>query len=295
MIVQRGLKLPLLLAQLGPILLTLLLYDIVVTVAFTVGHVGWLGMDNLPLPLLGSAIALVVTLRNNLAYARWWEARTLWGAVVNESRNLVRGLVALLDDATLRGILARHQLAYAKALRCHLLRLPPWAEIAGDLPEPAMSRLRKAANVPAAIQREIATRLGACRSEGVLDTVSVAALNATLGALANAQGGLERIKNTPLPRQYNQFPLVFTRIYCLLIPLGLVRDMGYVTPLGSTLIGFMFLALDRIGRDLEDPFEGKVHDVPMQAIVRTIEIDLLQMVGEADVAAAIPVEDGVLR
>jgi putative membrane protein len=84
-------------------------------------------------------------------------------------------------------------------------------------------------------------------------------------------------------------------VFCVLLPLGIVHDLGYFTPFGSALLGFMFLALDRIGRDLEDPFEGTVHDVPMQAIARTIEIDLRQMVGASPTEGAIPIEDGVLR
>ena len=83
-------------------------------------------------------------------------------------------------------------------------------------------------------------------------------------------------------------------MYCLLLPIGLVQDLGYLTPVGSTVIGFMFLALDRIGRDLEDPFENTLHDVPTAAITRTIEIDLLQTIDDQDLPAPVKVEDGVL-
>ena len=76
--------------------------------------------------------------------------------------------------------------------------------------------------------------------------------------------------------------------------MGLVHDLGVVTPIGSTLIGFMFLALDRIGRDLEDPFEGTLHDIPMEAITRTIEIDLLQTMDEDDLPAPVAAKQGVL-
>ena len=116
----------------------------------------------------------------------------------------------------------------------------------------------------------------------------------TLSNLANAQGGLERIKKTPLPRQYNQFPQVFVGLYCLLLPIGLVSDLLYLTPIGSTVVGFMFLALDRSGRDLEDPFENTLHDVPMRAITRTIEIDLLQTIGCETILEPIKEHDGVL-
>ena len=75
----------------------------------------------------------------------------------------------------------------------------------------------------------------------------------------DAQGGAERIKNTPMPKQYDYFPQLFVQIYCMLLPLALVTSMGWFTPLGSTLVGFIFLAMDRIGRDLEDPFENTIY------------------------------------
>ncbi len=127
-----------------------------------------------------------------------------------------------------------------------------------------------------------------------MDTVSAAALDRTLCALFDAQGGLERIKNTPLPRQYSLLPLIFIRIYCLLLPLGVVANLGVATWLGSGLIGFMFLVLDEVGRDLEDPFENRVYDVPMAAITRTIEIDLLQAIGSAEIPEPIQPEAGIL-
>lgn len=295
MIVQRSLHLRRLMASVGWQLLALLFYDILVTYLFMVK--GWtrVGQDNLPLPLLGSAVALVVSLRNNAAYSRWWEGRTLWGQIVNESRSFVRGLIAMTGDVSLQVRLTKHQVAYTQALRSHLLRASPWPDIERLLPPETLARVKPAANVPLALQTDIADRLGIARKAGLVDTMSMAALNASLSAMANAQGGLERIKNTPLPRQYNQFPRVFTRIFCVLLPLGLVRDLGYFTPLGSALVGFMFLALDQVGVDLEDPFEGTLHDVPMRAITSAIEVDLHQMIGKISNPPVVKVQDGVLN
>jgi putative membrane protein len=72
------------------------------------------------------------------------------------------------------------------------------------------------------------------------------------------------------------------QIYCLLLPLALVINMGWYTPLGSTLVGFIFLALDKIGRDLEDPFDNTIYDVPLTSITTTIEVNLRQMLGETE-------------
>jgi len=295
MIVQRSLNLRRVLAVIGPPLLVLLVYDVAVTYLYMVEDWKRLGLDNLPLPLVGTAVALVVTLRNNAAYARWWEGRMLWGQIVNDSRSFVRGLITMTSDVGLQIRLTKHQVAYTQALRLHLLRLPPWDDLERLLPGETIDRVRGAANVPLALQTDIADRLGRARVAGHVDNIGLAALNVSLSALASAQGGLERIKNTPLARQYSQFPRIFVRVFCLLLPLGLVHDLGWFTPLGSALVGFMFLALDQVGIDLEDPFEGTLHDVPMQAITRAIEVDLHQMVGHLSDPPVVAVRKGVLN
>ena len=295
MIVQRRLHLQRLVVAVGPQLLLLLVYDVLVTYLYMVQDITRIGQDNLPLPLVGTAVALVVTLRNNAAYARWWEGRTLWGQIVNDSRNFVRGLISMTSDVALQVCLTRLQVAYTQALRLHLLRISPWDDIKRLLPSESLERVRGAANVPLALQTDIADRLGIARQAGLVDAIGMAALNVSLSSLASAQGGLERIKNTPLPRQYSQFPRIFVRVFCLVLPLGLVHDLGYFTPLGSALVGFMFLALDQVGTDLEDPFEGQLHDVPMQAITRAIEVDLHQMVGQRSNPPEVEVQDGVLN
>jgi putative membrane protein len=295
MIVQRSLNLRRVLAVIGPPLLVLLVYDVAVTYLYMVEDWKRLGLDNLPLPLVGTAVALVVTLRNNAAYARWWEGRMLWGQIVNDSRSFVRGLIAMTGDTALQIRLTKQQVAYTQALRMHLLRSPPWEDMRRLLPPETIGRVREAANVPLALQTDIADRLGRARAAGHLDAIGMAALHVSLSALASAQGGLERIKNTPLARQYSQFPRIFVRVFCLLLPLGMVHDLGWFTPLGSALVGFMFLALDQVGIDLEDPFEGRLHDVPMQAITRAIEVDLHQMIGHLSEPPAVEVERGVLN
>ena len=119
-------------------------------------------------------------------------------------------------------------------------------------------------------------------------------MDSTLNDLADLQGGSERIKNTPMPKQYAFFPQLFTKMYCLLLPLGLVLNMGWFTPLGSTLVGFIFIALDKIGRDLEDPFENTIYDIPLSAMSRTIEINLRQALGERSLPEMLQPVQGVL-
>ena len=293
MIVARRINPLRILRSVGLPLFGLLAYDLTVTLLYVYFHQRWVAVDNLPLALLGSALAIIVGLRNNTAYGRWWEARTLWGSAVNNSRSLARGALTFLPAQT-ASTLVRLQIAWAHALRGALLKRDVWADVAPFVPPESVARVRRATNLPTAIQAEMGRLLAVPAGDAVDASVRAAALDSTLTAIANAQGGLERIKNTPLPRQFEQFPRVFVLAYCLLLPIGLVTDLAIMTPIGSTVIGSAFYLLDQIGRDIEDPFANRIHDVAMGAITRTIEIDLRQMLGEADTPKPLEPVDGIL-
>jgi putative membrane protein len=302
-IVPRGRQLWKMLWYVGKPLLILVLYDLAVVVAYKVLHWDWVALPHIPLALYGSAIGIIVAFRNQSAYARWWEARTLWGALVNNSRSWARQVTTLmmpLSDSetgelkTVQRRLVYHQIAYMHALRQHLRGLEPWAELAPLLSEQELSELRDEKNIPLAIQQQMGVMLRECQLRGWIDMMHWRALDANLDDLVDAQGGAERIKNTPMPKQYDYFPQLFVQMYCMMLPLALVTDMGWYTPLGSTLVGFMFLALDKIGRDLEDPFENTIYDVPLTAITTTIEINLRQLLGEKELPQGQKPVHGVL-
>jgi putative membrane protein len=303
MIVPRARQLTAMLAYVGLPLLMLVLYDLAVVVAYKVMHWEWVALPHIPISLFGSAIGIIVAFRNQSAYARWWEARTLWGALVNNSRSWARQVTTVmmpLNDAEAGELkayqkrLVYHEIAYVIALRQHLRGLEPWEEIAPLLSEQEFSALRDQKNVPLAIQQQMGALLRDCQVRGWIDIAHWKALDGNLDDLVDAQGGAERIKVTPMPKQYDYFPQLFVQMYCLMLPLALVMSMGWFTPLGSTLVGFIFLALDKIGRDLEHPFENTVHDVPLTSITRTIEVNLRQLLGETVLPAPEKPVRGVL-
>jgi ion channel-forming bestrophin family protein len=287
------------LSYVGMPLLALLAYDVAVVVAYK-AHWDWVALPHIPLTLFGSAIGVILAFRNQSSYARWWEARTLWGSLVNKSRSWARQVTTLmlpLSDAeagevkVMQRRLVYHQIAYMNALRQHLRGLEPWKELAPLLSDQELSTLRDERNVPLAIQKQMSVLLRESKDRGWVDKAQWLAMDNSLDDLMHAQGGAERIKNTPMPRQYYHFPQMFVHVYCLLLPLALVVDMGWYTPLGSTLVGFMFLALNRIGRDLEDPFNNTIYDVPLTSITTTIEVNLRQLLGETALPSPLaPVE-----
>jgi putative membrane protein len=291
------------LVYVGRPLLLLVLYDLAIVVAYQVRHWNWVALPHIPLALFGSAIGIILGFRNQSAYARWWEARILWGSVVNNSRSWARQVLTSMlpsksgEDAELKETQRRMvylQIAYVHALRQHLRKLEPWADLAPFLDERELSSLRNEKNVPLAIQEMMGDLLRECLMRGWIDRMQWRAMDESLNDLADAQGGAERIKNTPMPKQYDYFPQLFVQIYCMLLPLALVANMGWFTPLGSTLVGFIFLALDKIGRDLEDPFENTIYDVPLTSITTTIEVNLRQLLGETELPPATMPVEGIL-
>lgn len=287
-------------------LLALVLYDCAVVFLFQVLGWKWLASPAIPLGLYGSAIGVVVGFRNNSAYGRWWEGRQLWGQIVNNSRSLARQVAVTLrakdpnnaDErqqlAAFRTDLVHYQVAYVHALRQHLRGLAPWEELERILPSEEVESLRGEKNIPLTLQARMGSMLRECQDNGWIDSIGWQAMDRNLDDLADAQGGAERIKNTPMPKQYDYFPQLFVQLYCLVLPLGMVQSLGWFTPLGSTIVGFMFLALDKIGRDLENPFDNKVFDVPLTSITRNIEINLRQLLGENELPAPEQPIHGVL-
>jgi putative membrane protein len=178
-------------------------------------------------------------------------------------------------------------------MRCQLRGEDPVGEIgrlAGDeLAARAATRRGPANAMLESISAAAADELEA----GRINPIQQSIVEQTLTDIANAQGGMERIKNTPLPNGFRFFPNFFTRVFCVLVPIALVENLGIATPVGSTLIGLVFLAVLSIGEDLTDPFANSVHDVPLTAMCRTIEIDLLQSLGRDAPPPLKPVE-GVL-
>lgn len=274
-------------------LLVLFIWDVIVTVTY---YLLPFKAPSLPLTLFGTVLALLIGFRDNSAYQRWWEGRVLWGAMINASRNLsreARNFLPVGEAHDLRRTIVLRQIAYVNALRCQLRRQPTDDQVLHYLSrgeaEPALSRT----NIANGLLDGTGRRIDDARRTGWIDTIQQSRMESTLVDIANAQGGMERLKNTPLPNQYRFFPTLFTHLFCILLPIGLVETLGFATPLGSTVAGLMFLAVLQIGDDLVDPFANTVHDVPLTAMCRTIEIDLLQSIGDEAPGPVTPVK-GVL-
>ncbi|MBD8473687.1 effector protein [Pseudomonas sp. CFBP 8770] len=260
----------------------LLLWDIAVTVDFMLFLNTKLSLPIMPLTLLGSALIVLISFRNSSAYNRWWEARTLWGLLVNASRSYARQVLTLIDDAgddvnPVKATLLRRHVAYVNCLAAHVRHIPCPPEVAAFISAEEFERRDSTNNFSNDLLTGSATLLAREYKAGRLDSIRLARLESTLVDISNCQGGMERIANTPLPYPYVYFPRLFITVFCLIVPIGLVDSLEWFTPLASTVVGFMLLAIERIGTDLQSPFKVSEHQIQMDSLCENIERNLQSM------------------
>ncbi|MFN3847942.1 MAG: bestrophin family protein [Spirosomataceae bacterium] len=261
--------------------------------------------------ILGSALAIFLAFRNNNAYNRWWEARTLWGGIINNSRIFARQIIANADNAVTiekstqqqvddyKKELIYRQIAFAHALRLHLRKQDSWQELKHLLSEEEYKILTQKVNKPNYLLQNQGVRIKEGMRAEILGAFDNISLEPTLAGFNNFQGSCERIKNTPLLRQYHFFTKLFLMVFMVILPFSLITDfnkMGVpvlMIPI-SILVSFVFGVMGKVGEVNEDPFENRITDIPMTSMCNTIERDLKEMLGESNLPAKLEAEKGFL-
>jgi putative membrane protein len=259
--------------------------------------------------ILGTALAIFLGFRNNSSYSRWWEARQLWGSIVNSSRVLARLIVTFADSHAhqpnyekerserFKKSLVYKQIAWAHALRLHLRRQDSWKDLQSFLSEEEFAELAQAQNKPNYLQVMMGRQVYKAMADGTLGGFDSFQMEGQLVSLANFQGGCERIKNTPMLTQYDFFTRVFILIFITLLPFSIVETFKglpiLVIPF-TVLIAFVFVTINKVGVVNENPFENKIQDVPMTSICNTIERDLRETLNERDLPAQTEPKEGYL-
>lgn len=125
-------------------------------------------------------------------------------------------------------------------------------------------------------------KLGTCRDKNLLSDFLIQSIDEHITSMAVVQASCERIKNTPLPFAYRLLVQRTVYLYCIILPFGLVDSQGLATPLFSAIEAYTFFGLDALSEELEKPFGLSFNDLPLHAMTRSVEISLLEMMGEED-------------
>jgi putative membrane protein len=248
-------------------------------------------LTTVPFLLIGLALAIFLGFRNSAAYERYWEGRRLWGELVHRART-ARPPGAEPDAARRAGDRDRpRRSAHPPDPSRHRLR-PRAARAAARDRGRCCGEALAAAGRRRGVRRGAARHrvrprpdggdLGGCIRSGVLDPRLGAEIDQTLTAMSAVAAGCERIRSTPIPFVYTLLLHRTATLYCFLLPFGLVDTIGVMTPLVVVLIAYTFFGLDAVGDEIEDPFGIAPHHLPLDALCRTIEIDLLAALGETE-------------
>ncbi len=270
--------------ELLPMILTICVYSGVVAWYFS----GYLHMDkndhlkNLSImhSMLTFVISMLLVFRTNSAYDRWWEGRKLWGALVNNSRNLSLKLNSILPagDTENRSFFSVMIPNYSFALKNHLRNSFHPNELQHH-PQFNHHDLKPDNHQPNFLARVIYNRIHELNRQGVISNEHLIYLNAELVSFTDICGACERIKNTPIPFSYGIFLKKFIFFFVMTLPFTMVFSLGYYC---IPVVAFIFYALtsmELIAEEIEDPFGHDENDLPTESISKNIRKAVLEIFG----------------
>jgi putative membrane protein len=290
-----------------------------------------------PISVIGIAVAFYIGFKNAQSYDRFWEGRKIWGGIVNYSRTWAIQVISFVrtgnqeEDRNWHNQMIHRHIGWINALRVQLRQPRSWSLKENASVERMFDRhgernpscneaynyinkrefvdLRQRVNPATHLVKNQAQDITTLKEKGIIDGFQEDQLHSILEEFYNLQGKAERIKNTPFPRQYGFFSRVFTWIFILLLPFGLLdvfEDDAVISAEDPTnlyiflmipfsvLISWIFITMEKVGDNSEDPFEGRINDVPMTALCRTIEIDMRDMLDEEGLPEPVKPKDNIL-
>ena len=240
--------------------------------AFTHGRVFGekIPLSPAPFTLFGLTLAIFLAFRNNASYARYTEARLLWGGLLISSRILVSQILSYLPQQIR---VADHLVAFAYVLKHQLRGTDPDADLARCLGPEQAAELRGKQYLGAAILGDIRTLLAAGP-----DAVRWM-MDAQVNELQKCLGGCERIASTPIPFAYSVLLHRTVYAYCALLPFALVDSTEFFTPLLCVFISYTLIALEAIANEVAEPFSLAPNALALDTMTRTIERSVLELCG----------------
>ena len=213
------------------------------------------------------------------SYDRFWEARKLWGGLLIVNRSITRLLLSAVPKHPLTAEAADLLCAFAYALKAQLRREDDCQHLQRLIAPGLLDEVQAARFAPAIILRRLGELVQQLQREGCLNEWQWQALDRKLDTMSEILGGCERIDTTPIPDTWRVLLNRTVTIYSLLLPMGLVSSIGWLTPPIAVFIAYTYLALEVIGEELEEPFGREGNDLPLAALCHTIESAVREMQG----------------
>ena len=235
-----------------------------------------------PHEIAGALLGLLLVFRTNAGYDRWWEARKLWGGIVNQTRNLALiGLAQGPNDESWREQFIRWTAAFAWAAKTHLRGESAAPELILLLGEQEAARVHRAEHMALCVALQIDQLLRqACHKEKGMDGFAYLQAQRERASLVDHLGGCERIRSTPLAKVYSVTIRRFILVYLATLPFALLHkfEKEWMVPLVTLVIAHPVLVIDQLGIELQQPFAlGSINHLPLDAICSNLEKNLLSL------------------
>lgn len=273
----RGTILPKVLPPLGVVML----------ISAIVGGIEFIDLYRFPeiplvgFTLIGVVLSIFLGFKNSACYDRWWEARKLWGMLIANARHFDRDCRILPQGRRERVI--QHVIVFANVLRDRLRHQtvsPDVLQQTSGMSQHALTQLYQQANAPQYTLSLIQWELMQALKDGEISDIIYTQMNNHVTELSLVQTGCDRIATTPLPFAYSVLLNRTVYFFCFMLPFSLGSVLGLVTPLLVGILAYTFLGLDALSSEIEEPFGTQSNDLPLDAMVRTIEIELLGTLGK---------------
>lgn len=244
----------------------------------------WIQIPTVPaigFTIFGVILSICTGFRNNACYDRWWEGRKLWGALIANARHIVRDSHVLSNEQ--REHLIHQVLIFSNLLRDRLRQqtVEPTKFLEhAYLNNSSLNYLNEHINAPQFVLENIQKDLVKALKDGEISDIIYSTLTRHIVELGNIQAGCDRIAGTPLPYSYSVLLHRAVYCFCFILPFSLEAALGIWTPLIVGLIAYMFLGLDALSAQIEEPFGLQENDLPLDSIVRLIERESLSSLGQ---------------
>jgi putative membrane protein len=255
------------------------LFSLAVTAVDLSANLPDVSIEITPFEVAGGVLSLLLVLRTNAGYERWWEARKLWGDIVNRSRSVAVAALAFgPEDPVWRDRIVRRVAAFCHAARQSLRSDRSTEDLARVLGIDEARRVVGTRHMPTTVTLLIGESLRDARNRLGLDGFALLRIDRDRNGMIDDIGACERIIKTPLPLAYRVEIRRFLILFIAAIPFELVRRLYWFTPIATVLIALPLLSVDKIGTELQDPFsKDSLNHLPLDDICATIEGDLMAL------------------
>ena len=304
------------------------------TILYQVLQWKWIALPWTVVALLGTATAFIVGFKNTQTYSRTWEARQIWGSILNSSRAWGIMCRDYMDDVKASKELIYRHFAWLTALRYQMRESKVWEsthkiynkeymayysvpekestlelELAKYIPAEEVLQIMTTKNKAVQLLGLQSKTIKELYDQGILDNFRFLEMHKLITTLYDHQGKSERIKNFPYPRQFATVSSMFVKLFCIMLPFSMLKDfdklneniggimqgqMVWLVIPFSMLISWVYTSLEQVGESTENPFEGSANDVPISQMSRTIEIDMREMLGETDLPPALQPKNNII-